>query len=196
MAVVPIFAKVQKWTGMPASLQAFIFLNVLVWKAVTGELAKEIALLVGTLYPFFKSLHALQTDTDVEDDKTWLTYWMVFGCFTVADMHVGWILTVIPFYYTLKLLFFIWLQLPLGPFMGAKIIYRYLLRPLFRCVGPAINRFAKRHADDLYQLDRDMKKNLENLKKTALETGTQAFVETAMERMAETQQTAEDSEDE
>jgi len=143
-------------TGIPASLQAFCFLNVLVWKAVTGQLSREIALLVGTVYPFFKSVQALQTDTDVEDDKTWLTYWMCYGCFTVADMHVEWLLSFIPGYFILKLLLFIWLQLPLGPFMGAKIVYRWILQPIFRCIGPAINRFAERHADDLYKLDWDV----------------------------------------
>ena len=97
---------------------------MLVYKAFSGEMAKEIALLVGTVYPFFKSVQALQTDTDPEDDTTWLTYWMCYGCFTVADMHVGFLLEIIPFYYTLKLALFIWLQLPLGDAMGAKLIYR------------------------------------------------------------------------
>ena len=108
-SVLPFVSKVQSVTGFPASIQAGIFLFVLLWKAVTGELAKEIAILVGTLYPVLKSVQALQTDTDVEDDKTWLTYWMCFGCLTVADMHVGWILEIIPFYYTMKLFFLVWL---------------------------------------------------------------------------------------
>ena len=152
---------------------------------MTGELAAEIALLVGTFYPFFKSIQALQTDTDIEDDKTWLTYWMCYGGFTVIDMHIGWILDVIPFYYTLKLFLFIWLQLPLGNFMGAKIVYKWFLQPVFRCIGPIIVRFRERHADEVYKLNWDMQKNLEQLKKTAIETGTEAFVQQAMDRMAE-----------
>lgn len=110
-------------TGISASLQALIAINILIYKAVSGEMAKEIALLVGTVYPFFKSIQALQTDTDPDDDTTWLTYWMCYGCFTVADMHVGWILDIIPFYYLMKLGLFIWLQIPLGKYMGAKVVY-------------------------------------------------------------------------
>ena len=82
---------------------------------------------------------------------------MCYGAFTVADMHIGWILSIIPFYYTLKLFLFIWLQLPLGPFMGAKIVYRFILKPIFRLVGPAINAFAERHADDMYHLEWEVK---------------------------------------
>ena len=148
-------------------------------------MAVEIALLVGTVYPFFKSIQALQTDTDPDDDTTWLTYWMCYGCFTVADMHVGWILDIIPFYYLLKLALFIWLQAPLGPFMGAKVVYRYILKPIFRCIGPAIKRFGERHADEVYQMQWDMQKNLESLKKTAMETGTEVFIDQAMQRMQE-----------
>ena len=159
------------------------------WKAVTGDLAKEIAILVGTAYPFFKSISALQTDTNVEDDKTWLTYWMCYGCFTVADMHVGWILEIIPFYYMLKLMLLIWLQLPLGPLMGAKIIYNWILHPIFRCIGPTIKRFQDRHADDIYKMNWDMQSNLDDLKKTAMTAGTQVFVEAAMEKMVEDQRT-------
>lgn len=59
MAVVPIFGKIQRATGISASLQAFICLNILVWKAISGDLAKEVAILVGTAYPFFKSIAAL-----------------------------------------------------------------------------------------------------------------------------------------
>ena len=88
----PLVERIQKATGIPASMQAFGMLFYLVWMALTGQLANEIALLVGTIYPALKSIQALQTDTDVDDDKTWLTYWMCYGAFTVADMHAGWIL--------------------------------------------------------------------------------------------------------
>jgi len=37
----------------------------------------------------------------------------------------------------------------------------------------------------VYQLNWDLQKNLDSLKKTAMETGTEAFVEMAMDRMAE-----------
>ena len=106
---IPLLTKIQKLTGIPAIFQAGFLLFYLIYMAFTGQLANEIALLVGTLYPALKSIRALQTDTDIEDDKTWLTYWMCYGAFTVADMHIGWILQIIPFYYMMKLLLLVWL---------------------------------------------------------------------------------------
>ena len=66
-------------------------------------------MLVGTIYPAFKSVQALQTDTDFEDDSAWLTYWIVYGTVVVADVYVHVILQYIPLYYFLKLCFFLWL---------------------------------------------------------------------------------------
>jgi len=137
------------------------------------------------MYLAFKSIQALQTDTDPEDDSTWLTYWMCYGCFTVADMNIGWVLNIIPFYYTMKLFFLIWLQLPLGPFMGAKIVYRVILKPLFKIVGPAIIRFQERHADDIYDLQKSVNNNLADMQKQATDTGTTMFMEQAMKKMQE-----------
>lgn len=39
-----------------------------------------ITTMIGVLYPAFMSFLALETD-DKEDDKLWLTYWVVFGFF-------------------------------------------------------------------------------------------------------------------
>ena len=33
----------------------------------------------------FKSVQALQTEDDPEDDKVWLTYWCVYGFIVVID---------------------------------------------------------------------------------------------------------------
>jgi len=159
----PLVEKIQKYTGLPASLVAFIGLNYLVITFFRGGFNQEIMLCIATLYPGFKSIQALQTDTDPDDDKTWLTYWMCYGCLTVADMHIGFVLSWIPFYYTLKFLFLIWLQLPLGPFMGAKIVYRVILQPLFRFIGPRIKKFQEDHADDIYDLNINMATNLADL---------------------------------
>ena len=117
---------------------------------------------------------------------------MCFGCLTVADMHVGWILSIIPFYYTMKLFFLIWLQLPLGPFMGAKIVYKFILQPLFRFLGPAIKRFARDHADDIYKIKADVNAGMADMQKQAMTAGTTYYLEKAMEQMAE-DQTADDT---
>jgi receptor expression-enhancing protein 5/6 len=55
---------------------------------------------------------ALETKDDDNDDKTWLTYWCVFGVFTLVDEFASFLLNIIPFYAYIKLVFFIWMMHP------------------------------------------------------------------------------------
>lgn len=64
------------------------------------------------VYPAFKSIKALETKDDDEDDKAWLTYWVVFGVFTLLDEFAFFILNLIPFYWYIRLGFFVWLMAP------------------------------------------------------------------------------------
>jgi receptor expression-enhancing protein 5/6 len=67
---------------------------------------------ITVVYPGFKSIKALETKDNDDDDSVWLTYWCVFGIFTLVD-EIGWILlSMIPFYYYIKLGFFLWMMAP------------------------------------------------------------------------------------
>ena len=79
------------------------------------------------LYPSLKSIRAIQT-ADGEDDKTWLTYWMVFGSFVALETYIGFIMEIIPYWHWIRLTFFVWLLLP--AFNGAEILYTKVMRPL------------------------------------------------------------------
>ena len=78
-------------------------------------------------YPSLMSIRAIQT-ADGEDDKTWLTYWMVFGSFVALETYIGFLLEFIPYWHWIRLSFFIWLLLP--TFNGAEILYTKVMRPL------------------------------------------------------------------
>ena len=122
---------------------------------------------------------------------------MCYGVFHVADMHVGWVLSIIPFYYFLKLFFLIWLQLPLGPAMGAKVIYNVIVKPLFTFLGPTIKRFTERHADEAYAVSHDLTAGLDDMKASAMSAGTTMFMEQALTKMAKDQnQTVEEETEE
>jgi len=142
--LVPMTATIEKWFKIPAWFQVSIYVLWLVKQCVTGHITSMLACLVGTVYPAFKSVDALKTIKDPEDDKIWLTYWVVYGFTVVADMNIGWVLSVIPFYYPAKLLFFLWLQLPLGSLMGARVIYRLIFRPIYNVFGRRLNEAGKR----------------------------------------------------
>jgi receptor expression-enhancing protein 5/6 len=78
---------------------------------VFGVLESFLTNLIGVAYPLFMSLYALENEK-TDDDKQWLTYWVIFGIFSLIDLTVGFLWNLIPFYYILKLAFFIWLAHP------------------------------------------------------------------------------------
>ncbi|KAK2498718.1 hypothetical protein MC885_002746 [Smutsia gigantea] len=64
-----------------------------------------------------------------EDDTQWLTYWVVYGVFSIAeffDLFLSWF----PFYYMLKCGFLVWCMVP-SPSNGAELLYRRIIRPFF-----------------------------------------------------------------
>jgi receptor expression-enhancing protein 5/6 len=82
---------------------------------------------LSVLYPAFKSVQALETKDTDDDDKIWLTYWCVFGGFTLLDDFFGFLLNMIPFYAYIKVGFFLWLMLPQT--RGANTVYKSGLKP-------------------------------------------------------------------
>eukprot|EP00359_Climacostomum_virens_P008839 CAMPEP_0204905300 /NCGR_PEP_ID=MMETSP1397-20131031/5345_1 /ASSEMBLY_ACC=CAM_ASM_000891 /TAXON_ID=49980 /ORGANISM="Climacostomum Climacostomum virens, Strain Stock W-24" /LENGTH=112 /DNA_ID=CAMNT_0052074171 /DNA_START=216 /DNA_END=554 /DNA_ORIENTATION=- len=65
---------------------------------------------------------------DYEDDKQWLTYWVVYGSFTVVDTFTDVLLSWLPFYHPIKLLVLIFLAWP--ETKGAQTVYDRLIRPI------------------------------------------------------------------
>ena len=74
----------------------------------------------------FKALESPEED----DDKHFLTYWVVYGLFTVFDIFTSFLINKIPFYYTFKLAFLIWMFMP--NFKGSIYIYNIAISPLFK----------------------------------------------------------------
>ena len=79
-----------------------------------------ITTVIGVLYPAFMSFVALESE-EKEDDKQWLTYWVVYGLFQIIDQFGGIILGLIPFYFFLKLIALVLLFHP--SVMGAVYVY-------------------------------------------------------------------------
>lgn len=144
-----------------------------------------LACVVGTAYPAFKSIKALSTVNDPEDDKVWLTYWVVYGFSVWADMNIGWILSIMPFYFAFKLLFFLWLQLPLGPLMGAKVVYRLIFKPIYSIFGKQLNAAGKRTAAQLQDYDSLVAQTLSDLSKEATAQATGMATQMMMQRATE-----------
>ena len=65
-----------------------------------------------------------------------LSYWVIFGAFTVLEALGDLLLAVFPLYYSCKVLFLLYLQAP--QLRGAEFVYNAFLRPLFQRHAPAI----------------------------------------------------------
>lgn len=83
---------------------------------------------IAVLYPAVHSIRAIETNDDGDDDKKWLTYWMVYGLLNVLETFFGFIFYFIPYWDWIRLGFFIWLLLP--NFNGAKVLYDGVVRGL------------------------------------------------------------------
>ena len=95
----------------------------------TKWFSSYVTCLVGVLCPTYLSLKALESPEE-DDDKLFLTYWVVYGLFTVFDTFTSFLINRIPFYYTFKLAFLIWMFMP--NFKGAIYVYNICIGHLFR----------------------------------------------------------------
>jgi receptor expression-enhancing protein 5/6 len=62
-------------------------------------------------YLAYASFKAIETPGKA-DDTQWLTYWTVFGFVQTVEYFADILLYWFPFWYTFKVLFFLWLALP------------------------------------------------------------------------------------
>nr|XP_060640720.1 receptor expression-enhancing protein 6 isoform X1 [Anolis sagrei ordinatus] len=85
--------------------------------------------LIGFVYPAYASIKAIESSAK-EDDTTWLTYWVVYGLFSVAEFFSDTFLYWFPFYYVGKSLFLVWCMAPVS-WNGSQVLYRHVVRPWF-----------------------------------------------------------------
>ncbi|KAK8843393.1 protein YOP1 [Kwoniella newhampshirensis] len=126
----PMLRQLEQQTKVPkaygvlalgASSVVLIFFNFL-------GLAQPVSNLIGWVLPAYLSVQAIESPQS-NDDKQWLTYWVVFGSLNLAESWgVRAILYWVPLYFVFKTLFTIWLMLPAT--RGAEVLYHNVLRPL------------------------------------------------------------------
>lgn len=106
--------------GLAASSVVLIFFNMF-------GLAAPISNLIGWALPAYLSVQAIESPGQ-NDDKQWLTYWVVFGLLNLGESFaIRPILYWVPMYFVFKTLAIIWLMLPAT--RGAEVLYVNVVRP-------------------------------------------------------------------
>ncbi|XP_006876812.1 PREDICTED: uncharacterized protein LOC102830461 [Chrysochloris asiatica] len=114
--------------------------------------------LIGFAYPAYASIKAIESPTK-EDDTLWLTYWVVYSLFGLIEFFSDLLLFWFPFYYAGKCAFLLFCMTP-GPWNGAHLLYRHVIRPLFlkhhEAVDSIVSDFSGRVLDTAAGLTRDV----------------------------------------
>ncbi|KAM3146608.1 hypothetical protein pb186bvf_001138 [Paramecium bursaria] len=112
--------------GVRPSQVIVILGGIAVFMMLLGLAQKFLSTFIGVLYPSYKSIQALSS-SEKDDDKQWLTYWVVFSTITVVDSSFGFVLEFIPFYHLIRLALFVSLFHP--KLQGAQVIYDKFIAP-------------------------------------------------------------------
>lgn len=121
--------KLEEKTGYP---KVYLFGgSVLVLSAVLTLLggAKLFVDLLGFVYPAYMSFKCMDSGSNADNGSTqWLTYWVIFSFASIMEGLLGFIVSLIPFYFWLKVAFIVYLWHPST--RGAQMAYDQILRPI------------------------------------------------------------------
>jgi hypothetical protein len=114
---------------------------------ISSLLSRIFILVLGTLYPAYASYKAVRTK-NIKEYVKWMMYWIVFALFTCAETFFDLLISWLPFYYEVKILFVIWLLSPATK--GSSILYRRFVHPLFAKREQEIDSYIQQAGDQGY----------------------------------------------
>ena len=118
-----ILGSLSKKTGVRKTYLAYGIVGIIISWLAFGWGGELLCNSISFVYPAYYSVKALGSHSK-EDHTHWLTYWVVFGSFAVAEYFKDLILVWMPFYWFTKCIFLVRCMSPLdGP---STISYEFI----------------------------------------------------------------------